>query len=203
MGDIVPYHYDLLNGTRIYRNAPFEQSIYNGTSNHWEISNQAYIETDATLLVQSVGSGVRLNNNVVLLRDPGNWQPLPDGSGYYLVMKNGTRITIKDPYSVPDNQRVVTISGFDYLIGWPDQYYQATYEGETLLIPSRGQTGDSCVQSYFYTDIGLDGGTKYELPYPGAMATSQWDLQGIESSGQKLQTLKSISINGDSLHLKP
>jgi hypothetical protein len=196
VGNIVPYHYDLLNGTRIYRNAPFEQSNYNSTSNHWGISNPAYIETDATLLVQSVGSGVRLNNIVVLLRDPGNWQPLPDGSGYYLVMRNGTRITIQNPYSVPDNQRVVTISGFDYLIGWPDQYYQATYEGETLLIPSRGPTGDSCVQSYFYTDIGLNGGAKYELPYPGAMAISQWDLQGIESSGQKLQTLKSISVNG-------
>jgi hypothetical protein len=196
VGNIVPYHYELLNGTRIYRNAPFEQSVYNGTSNHWEISNQAYIENDAALLVQSVSSGVRLNNTVVLLRDPGNWQPLADGSGYYLVMKNGTRITIQNPYSVQDNQRFVTIGGFDYLIGWPDQYYQALYEGETLLIPSRSQTGDSCVQSYFYTELSLNGGTKYELPYPGAMATSQWDLQGIESSGQKLQTLKSISVNG-------
>ena len=40
------------------------------------------------------------------------------------------------------------------------------------------------------------GGTKYELPYPGAMATSWWDLQGIESQGQKLRTFKSISIEG-------
>ena len=36
-GDIVPYHYDLLNGTRIYRDAPFEQSNYNSTTNHWQL----------------------------------------------------------------------------------------------------------------------------------------------------------------------
>jgi hypothetical protein len=42
----------------------------------------------------------------------------------------------------------------------------------------------------------VDGGTKYELPYPGAMATSWWDLQGIESQGQKLKILKTISIEG-------
>jgi hypothetical protein len=194
-GNIVPYYYGLLNGTRIYLNAPFEQSSLNDTTNHWELSNQVYVENDATLLVQSVGSGVMLNSTVVLLRDPGNWQILPDGSGYYLVMQNGTRITIKDPWGVPDNQRIVTIDGDNYTIGWPSQYYQASYQGETLLISGNGGY-DSDVSSYFYTDLRLDGGTRYELPYPGAMATSWWDLQGVESSGQKLQTLKSISVNG-------
>ena len=130
------------------------------------------------------------------LRDPGYWQPMPDGSGSYLVMTNGTRIVVRDPYSVPDNQRTVTIDGATYLVGWPNQYYQATYQGETLLIPINGQNNDNYVQSYFYTDLGVAGGTKYELPYPGAMATSWWDLQGIESQGQKLKTLKTISIDG-------
>ena len=164
------------------------------TSNHWDRSNQIYTENDTTLLVQSAGSGVKLGDSVVLLRDPGNWQMLPDGSGYYLVMTNGTRITIKDPYSVPDNQRTATINGATYMIGMPNQYYQATYQGNSLLIPFNGQDWDNYVQSYFYTDLGIDGGTKYELPYPGAMATSWWDLQGIESQGQKLRTLKTISI---------
>ena len=193
-GNVVPYYYDLLNNTRIYLNAPFEQSSFNGTTNHWELSNQVYLENDSTLLVQSVGSGIMLNSTVVLLRNPGNWQPLPDGSGYYVVMQNGTRITIKDPWGVPDNQRVVTIDGINYTIGWPNQYYQANYQGETLFISGNGGC-DSYVSSYFYTDLGFKGGTTYELPCPGAMATSWWDLQGIESAGQKLQTLKSISIN--------
>ena len=68
-------------------------------------------------MVQSAGSGVKLGDTVVLLREPGYWQVLPDGSGYYLVMTNGTRITIKDPFSVPDNQRIVTINGATYLVG--------------------------------------------------------------------------------------
>ena len=195
-GNVVPYYYEQLNGSRVYLNSLFEGSTFNVTTNHWDRSNQVYTESDVTLLVQSAGSGVRIGDSVVLLREPGNWQVLPDGSGYYLVMANGTRITIRDPYSVPDNQRTVTINGATYLIGWPSQYYQATYQGETLLIPLSGQDNGNNVQSYFYTDLGVDGGTKYELPYPGAMATSWWDLQGIESQGQKLKTLKTISIEG-------
>ncbi len=180
---------------RVYLNGLFEDSSFNSTTNHWDKSNQVYTESDITLLSQSAGSGVRIGESVVLLRDPGYWQALPDGSGYYLVARNGTRITIKD-YSVPDNQRTVTINGETYLIGWPNQYFQATYQGQTLLIPVNGQNNDNYVQSYFYTDLGIGGGTKYELPYTGAMATSWWDLQGIESQGQKLRTLKSISIEG-------
>jgi hypothetical protein len=195
-GNVVPYYYEQLNGSRVYLNSLFEASSFNSTTNHWDKSNQVYTESDTTLLVQSAGSGVKLGDSVVLLRDPGFWQALPDGSGYYLVAKNGTRITIRDPYSVPENQRTVTIDGATYLIGWPNQYYQATYQGETLFIPINGQNNDNFVQSYFYTDLGIDGGTKYELPYPGAMATSSWDLQGIESQGQKLRTLKTISIEG-------
>ncbi len=196
LGNVIPFYYESLNGSRIYINGHFEDSTFNVTTNHWDRSNQVYNESDTTLLVQSAGSGVRLGNNVVLLREPGNWQVLPDGSGYYLVMTNGTRIIIKDPYSMPDNQRTVTINGATYWIGMPNQYYQATYQGETLLIPTNGPDWDNYVQSYFYTDLGIDGGTKYELPYPGAMATSWWDLQGIESQGQKLETLKTISIEG-------
>ena len=194
-GNIVPSYYTQLNGTRVYLNSAFEQSSYNSTTNHWELSNQVYSENATTLRVQLTGSGVTLNTTVLLLRSPGYWQALPDGSGYYLVMQNGTRFTIKD-YSVPDNQRITTINGLNYTVGWPIQYYQATYQGETLLVPSNNPNGDACVQSYFYTDLGVDGGTQYEMPYPGAMATSTWDLQGIESTGQKLKTVKSISING-------
>ncbi len=193
-GDIVPYHYQLINGTRIYRNAPFETASFNATTNHWEITNPAYIESVTTLLVESVGSGVMLNKTLVLLREPGWWQTLPDGTGYYLVMRNGTRITIKDPWGVPDNQRIVTIDGLNYTIGWPNQYYTGTYEGETLFI--RGGGWDGYVHNFYYTDLGVEGGTRYELPYPGAMATSWWDLEGIESEGRRLRTFKSMTING-------
>jgi len=43
---------------------------------------------------------------------------------------------------------------------------------------------------------GFEGGTRYELPYPGAMATSWWDLEGIESESRRLRTFKSMIING-------
>ena len=195
IGNYVPYYYDLVNGTRVYRNSPFETSIYNSTTSHWEITNTNYNETVTMLMVEPIGSGVMLNGTtVVLLREPGNWQQLPDGSGYYLVMKNGTRITIKDPWGIPDNQRIVTINGVNYTIGWPNQYYQGTYAGETLMI--RGGGWDGYVRNFYYTDLGVEGGTKHELPFPGAMATSWWDLEGIESEGRKLRTTKSMTLNG-------
>ncbi len=195
LGWILPNYYTLFNGTKVYLDSSFEQSNYNATTNHFELSGQVYIENDSTLRVQSAGSGVTLNDTVYLIRNPGWWQVLPDGSGYYLVMQNGTRITVKD-YSVPDNQRFATINGLTYTVGWTNQYYNATYQGQTLLIPSNTPNGDACVQSYFYTDLGIDSGAQFEMPYPGATATSQWDLQGVESTGQKLKTVKSISIDG-------
>jgi hypothetical protein len=190
---VLSYHYELINGTRIYRNQPFETQIYNTTTNHWRIAKPAYTESVTTLLVEYAGPGVPLNKTVVLLKEPSWWQPLPDGSGYYLVMKNGTRITIKD-YQVPDDRRVVTINGLNYLIGWPNQYYKGIYEGQTLLI--RGGGWEGYVRSFYYTDLGVNGGTRYELPYPGAMATSWWDLEGLESEGRKLRTFKSMTMNG-------
>jgi hypothetical protein len=193
--DIVPYNYELLNGTRIYRNQPFETTTYNTTTSHWEISDTGYTESLTTLLVDSVGSGVSLNKTIVLLREPGNWQSLPDGSGYFLVMRNGTRITIRDPWGVPDNQRWVTIDGRNWLIGWPNQYYTGTFNGQTLYI--RGGGWEGYVRNYYYTDLGVEGGTEYELPYPGAMATSWWDLEGLESEGRKLRTFKSMTMNGE------
>lgn len=194
LGDIVPYHYKLLNGTIVYRNAPFETSSYNYTTNHWDISNPVYNVTLTKLLVDSVGNGVTLNGTVVLLRDPGYWQMLPDGSGYYLVMKNGTRITISNPWDVPDNERIVTIDGVNYLIGWTNPYYQGTLNGETLLIQGGGMYG--YVQPFYYTDLSVEDGVKYELPYEGALATSWWDLEGVQSEGKKLPTTKSLTING-------
>jgi hypothetical protein len=95
---------------------------------------------------------------------------MPDASGYYLVMKNGTRIITKDPYaSNPDNQLFVTIESNTYKIGWPTQYYQTSYLDETLMIPNNG---NGYVNSYFYTDLGINGGAKYELPFLGKHVTS-------------------------------
>jgi hypothetical protein len=191
--EIVPYYYELLNGTRIYRDEGFETQIFNMTTNRWELRDKLYTESVTPLTAKYMGRGVTLNQTVVLLREPGDWQPLPDGSGYYLVMKNGTQITIKDPWAVPDDERFVTLNDKKYLIGWPEEYYEATYKEQTLLL--RGGW-DGHVFPFYYTDLGIEGGVKYELPYPGAMASSWWELEGIESEGRKLKTFKSVTING-------
>jgi hypothetical protein len=191
--EVVPYYYELLDGTRIYRDEPFETQNYNWTTNRWELSNKLYTESVTPLTVEYAGRGVTLNQTVVLLREPADWQPLPDGSGYYLVMQNGTQIKIEDPWAVPDDQRFVTLNGRKYLISWPDEYYTATYKGQSLMIRG-GWEGN--VHAFYYTDLGIEGGVKHELPYPGAMAISWWDLEGIESEGRKLKTFKSLTING-------
>jgi len=189
---VAPWYYELLNGTRIYKDDGFEIQVFNLTTYRWELSNLAYSETRTALLVNYLGHGVALNQTtVVLLRDYGSWwQPLPDGTGYYLVMKNGTIITHRDPWSVPDEERIVTINGLNYTIDWPDEYYETTYQGRTLIIRR------SFVRNFYYTDLSIEGGTKHELPYPSAMATDWWDLERIESEGGKLKTFKSITVNG-------
>jgi len=189
---VVPYYYELLDGSRIYKDEGFEIQTYNWTTYRWTLSNQVYSENQTALIVNYLGHGVTLNQTiVVLLRDYGSWwQPLPDGTGYYLVMENGTIITHRDPWSVPNEQRIVTINGLSYTIDWPTQYYEGTYQGQTLKIRR------DYVHNFYYTDLGVEGGVKHELPYPGAMAMSWWELERLRSEGGKLRTFKSITLNG-------
>ncbi len=62
-GDVTPYFYQLVNGTRVYRNEPFENSMYNSTTNRWENSDLMYSQNVTTLVVDSVGWGVMLDDN--------------------------------------------------------------------------------------------------------------------------------------------
>lgn len=186
------YYYQLLNGSRIYKNDGFEIQVYNYTTYRWDLSNPVYSENRTALMVDRLGYGVTLNQTiVVLLRDYSSWwQQLPDGTGYYLVMENGTIITHSNPWSVPDEQRIVTINGLNYTINWPTEYYEGTYEGQTRTIRR------DYVHNFYYTDLGVEGGTKHELPCPGAMAMSWWELERPWSEGGKLMTFKSMTING-------
>jgi hypothetical protein len=198
---VVPYYYELLNGTRIYRDDGFETQSFNITTNRWDLSDRVYTENATSLLVDYAGRGVALNYTIiVLLREHNSWwQPLPDGTGYYIVMKNGTRIIHPDPWSVPDEERIVTINGVNYQIGWPEDYYNGTYENKSFLIRGGGWEGH--VRPFYYTDLGISGGVMYELPYPGAMAMSWWDLEGIESEGHKLKTVMSFTVDGTKYRL--
>jgi len=193
---VVPYYYELLNGTCIYKNDGFEIQVYNWTTYHWDLSNPAYSENRTTLAVAYLGHGITLNQTIFLLRDYGSWwERLPDGTGYYLVMEDGTVITHEDPWSVPDEQRIVTINGSNYIVDWPNEYYEGTHQGQTLKVRS------DYVHNFYYTDLGISRGTKHELPYPGAMATSMWELERIESEIGRLRTFKSIMINGTKYRL--
>ncbi len=193
---VTPYYYELLNGTRVYKDEGFEIQNYNTTTGKWDLSYPVYTVLNLTsLLVDRLGNGVALNHtSIVLLRQQNSWwQPLPDGTGYYLVMKNGTRIIHPDPWSVSDEERIVTINGVKYQIGWPTEFYNGTYKGQSFLI--RGGGWEGYVRPFYYTDLGISGGVKYELPYPGAMAMSWWDLEGIESEGRRLKTVKSFTVD--------
>jgi hypothetical protein len=195
---VAPYFYELLNGTRVYRDEVFELQTYNITTNRWELSNPVYTENATSLLVDRAGQGVMLNHTtVVLLRECNNWwQPLPDGTGYYLVMKNGTRIIYSGaspPWNIPDEERIATINGVTYQVGWPNEYYNGTYNGKSFMI--RGGGWEGFVHPFYYTDLGISGGAMHELPYPGAMAMDWWDLEGIESEGRKLKTVMSFTVD--------
>ena len=205
-----PYYYELLDGTRIYRNQPFETQNYNWTTNRWDLSNTAYYDESATnIMIKRLGRGVLLNNTLLaLLHDHASWwQPLPDGTGYYLTMNGityedgvkqynddyaGTAIVHEDPWEVPEDQRFVFINGEKYLCrDWPEDYYEGTYEDQTIIIKS-GWRG--YVRNFYYT-LWADDDAR-EMPYPEAGATSWWDLEGTESEGRKLPTYKYFVLNG-------
>ena len=187
---IVPRYYELLNGSRIYMDDGFEIQTYNFTTNRWELFNQTYVENRMALLVNRLGQGVTLNQTLVLLRDYGSWwQMLPDGTGYYLMMQNGTVINHADPWSVPDEERIVTLNGLNYIINWPNEYYRGNYQGQLVTISGNH------VHSFYYANLDIEG-VKQELPYPNAMAMSWWDLENLESRGGRLRTFKSITVNG-------
>jgi|GEM_PF-1952593 len=189
---IVPFCYELLNGTRIYTDTGFETQIYNWTTDHWELSDSLYTENQTTIIVNQLGQGVTLNKTtLILLADYSSWwQPILGGEGFFLITRNGTIITHQDPWSVPDEQRFVTFNGKNYTVNWPDEYFQGTYLNQSLTIKR------NYVHNYYYTNLGISGGTKHELPYPSALAISWWDLERIESHGGRLSTLKSVKING-------
>jgi hypothetical protein len=189
------YYYQLLDGSHIYQNDWFETQ--NLTTCRWSLSKPVYSENKTALMVDRVGQGVALNyTTVVLLRSySSSWQPLPDGTGYYLTMDNGTIITHANPWSVPNEERIVTINGLNYTIDWPCEYYKGTYQGQTLMIKR------DYVHGFYYTNLGIEGGAKHELPYPCAMATSWWDLERVESESGRLKTYKSITIDGTKYRL--
>ncbi len=212
-----PYYYELLDGTRIYRDQPFENQNYNWTTNRWDLSNKVYLNESVTSSrVKPLGRGVLLNNTLlVLLYDHSSWwQPLPDGTGYYITMNGityengvkqydetlaGTAIIHEDPWEVSDDERYVLINGVTYLVrDWPEDYYEGTYNDQTIIIKSGGQ---GYVYNFYYTM--WPDGLIHEMPYPGAGATSWWDLEGTESEGQKLPTQKYLTLNGEQyvLHL--
>jgi len=187
---IVPYYYELLNGTRVYSNQGFETHYYNWSTCLWELSNQKYSENRTAILVSYLGHGVVLNETLALLRDYAAWwQSLPDGTGYYLIMENGTIITHFDPWAVPDEERIVTLNGQNYTVDWPNEYFVGVHKNQSVTVKR------DYVHNFYYTPLGNEE-TQHELPFPGALATSWWELENIESKGGKLKTFKSITVNG-------
>ncbi len=187
-----PRFYELINGTVIFRDQPFEESMWNSTTGRYDLSNEKYSENATSLLVNFAGRGVFLNGTTLVeLRDDGAWwQYSPSAGGYYLVMKNGTRITHLNPWNYDDRSRIVTIRGVNYSIGWPTEFYTGTYQNRTLV--ARGG-GGGFVRNYYYTTWG--GGIN-EMPYPDALATSWWNLENLRSNGGSVPSGKSIIVNG-------
>ena len=188
---IYPQSYQLLDGSLIYRDESFEYEYWNSTTNRHELYKTVYTEEVTTQIVEYGGHCVMLNNTMKInLRDDGAWwQSDPTGTGYYLIMTNGTRIFHPDPWSVhDDSQRHVMINGKNYIISWPTEYYIGQYNGETIYAHNdRGQVYD-----YYYTVV---NDHHFELPYPNALATSWWDLENLQSEGGRLLTGKSILLN--------
>ena len=196
MREVVPYFYELVNGTRVYDDVEgdvgFEGRNWNQTTNRYDLTDKKYDEESTSLMVDYSGRCVFLDGTIfVELRGDGSWwQYSPSGGKYYLVMKNGTRIFHPNPWDYSDEERTVTIGGNDYTIGSPTEYYSGTYQDSTLTIKGGGE---GFVRDFYYTVL---EDIMYEMPHAGAFATSWWDLENIESRGGRVPTGKSIIIDG-------
>lgn len=185
-------YYELINGSRIYRDDVFENMYWNSTTQRHRLTEKRYSDNSTFITVEYGGHCVTLNGTIlVTLREDGSWwQPSPSGNGYYLVTSNGTRITHTDPWAVNDYERIVDVGGKRYLIDWPNEYYTGLYKGEEITAKrDRGYVNED-----FYTII---DGTRREIPYPGALANSWWEIENLESNGGKLLTGKSIMVEGE------
>jgi hypothetical protein len=190
---IVPHYYELINGSRIYRDEPFENMYWNETTGRYDLSEKQYSDNATSIEVTYSGYCVALNDTTViaLREDSAWWQPDPSGRGYYIVTTNGTRIFHTNPWNVPDFERIVTFNGKNYRISWPNEYYTGHYNGDEIIAKrDRGYVNEHYTTFY--------GDEKYEMPYPGAFATSWWDLETLNSQGGKVPTGKSVFLEGTS-----
>ncbi len=212
-------YYELLNGTKIYVYSEQAVWIYNVTipgygkflstqkeaqywcnSTHtfygwWDIYGDAHAGTNESAwrdgaLVEvihisdyvdagywvRVGLDTRLNVLDYPINDPRT-------GSYYIIDIDGNRYDYE------------YIEGYDYIfyedvwqtVSWSEMSYEADYLGSPVFVPSWSQ-----IQEQWFTVDGHD-----EMPYPGAMADS-WQVQYTTShySG-KVQTSKTVVINGE------
>ncbi|MHA2373241.1 MAG: hypothetical protein ACXAEB_09495 [Candidatus Thorarchaeota archaeon] len=214
------FFYMLANGTRIdvsFREAYY---IYNMTASngdsfltgsdyhyHWDFNGTEYvywIDIDGVVHQGDYSTYSRYNLDIQVvdkieitnnpsgwffrygesgLLDIVDWQWSSVFSGDYLTSKDGDLYRME--YNYTFHQWQILIDSIWYNTTW-SYYYTVDYLGSDAYLVNPNW------QRFFYTEV---GGVEYELPYPGAEANDEWQMDRTEMDGGRLKTSFSLVYN--------
>ncbi len=161
-------------------------AVHYGTSAVYEKYNLAYFglydhvdltpnqPLDAFILY---GSGLNMLNLVDF------WWSSRDNC-YYMTTTGGALISMK--YNSGTGNYQIFFGGVWQSCTWPIYYYEEDYIGSPAMLVA------SSTSRFYYTEI---SGVKNEMPYPGANANWNWELDNTVTDGGKVPTTKSLIWN--------
>ncbi len=105
---------------------------------------------------------------------------------YFIADTNGTMY--KELYDNVTENYMIYIDGAWQYVSWPEVYYIEPYGGDSVILATW-----STARFWYYQD---SHDVIHEMPYPGAAAVDEWNLNHIKLDGGKVPSTKSLLYNG-------
>jgi len=119
-----------------------------------------------------------LNSTLLLSRD---WVWDASSSSYFMMSQSGGLYSVR--YNYTEDLYYSNINGTDYVVSEPIRYYDSILNGFDI-----GVANIQYSKFWFHESDGI----KYEMPYPGANAEEEWQLDRTISDGGLLPVVKSV-----------
>ncbi|MHA1770032.1 MAG: hypothetical protein ACTSYL_03830 [Candidatus Thorarchaeota archaeon] len=107
-------------------------------------------------------------------------------STYFIMDVDGILYQLQ--YDSMTTRYMMYIDGSWQFVSWFEQYYIGQYDGKPVMLTSWN------VDRFWYFEDG--NGLMHEMPYPGAAAVGEYDLDHLISEGGTVPSIKSLIYNG-------
>ena len=124
-----------------------------------------------------------LNSTMLLAQ---NWVWDASTSSYFIMSLSGGLYTAK--YNGTEDLYHCNINGSDYVISEPIRYYDSIFNGSSVKVANVRYS------RFWYHE---KNGIRYEMPYPGANAEEEWQLDRVISDGGLLPVVHSVRYLGN------